>query len=346
MCPESNLPSPAEKPSLLDWLEEHFHLPFRLPRIPLVRTAANLDKAAGALITAGGDNLVARVEATTNRIRAKSSAEVAFIQFGQASIAETGGLAERALHYALGEAAITQKNREEILRIASEDLSNDPPKEDASQAVDDDWLDAFKRYAETKSNTDIQQLWARILSAEIRKPGSSSLRTLAFLSTISSDDANFIVRAFTYVVYGMFIPNWAKDTNKIPYHEHIRLHELGITTAVPDFGGAGFQPKSEIVTIDDVLINRILFRYYDYAYVYENKDAFQWQLPVCPLSQIGREIFELTNTKVPDYSAIDEFSLSVKPNNVSRVSKYKVTIADRSIIPAGPMEVLFANSDT
>src|SRR6218665_2547923 len=69
-----------EKPDFLSWIETW--LPFRLPRIPLVQTAKNLDRAAAAIVLACGDNAVARIETSTTRIESRSAAEKTFIEFG------------------------------------------------------------------------------------------------------------------------------------------------------------------------------------------------------------------------------------------------------------------------
>ena len=255
---------------------------------------------------------------------------------------EPVALADRALEYALGDALRKQENREAILSIAADDLNTSPPKEDAPQAIDDDWLDAFKRYAETKSSADIQQLWARILSAEIRKPGSSSLRTLSFLSTISSDDANFIAKAFSYVIDGSVIPGWVDNAKKIHYPDLLRLHELGITTGMPSVGGPGINTVSKKGTLNGIITNFVHFGYFGKVYIYENpSQELKWRVPVHPLSQVARELFELTNTKVADYVAIEEFALATKPANAQKLSVYTALQIGVLLYPAGIPKVLF-----
>jgi hypothetical protein len=251
-------------------------------------------------------------------------------------------LADRALGYALGDILRKQENREAILGIAADDLNTSPPKEDAPQVIDDDWLDAFKRYAETKSNADIQQLWARILSAEIRKPGSSSLRTLAFLSTISSVDANFIVKAFTYVVNGSFIPAWVHDTGEVPYEDLLRLDDLGIIAELPGIGGTQFEKDSQRGTLGVTIVNLVGFIYFGKLYVYEHpSQELKWNVRICPLSQIGKELFVLTNSTTANHAALESFALATKPASCARVSVYNGIPAGGGLIPIGIPKVLF-----
>ena len=255
-----NLPTNSEKPSLFDWLEEF--LPFRLPRIPLARTAANLDKAAAMIVLSGGQNMVARIHSSTTRVNAQASAERSFIELGQSKIVDgSSELANRALGYVLGDALRKQENREEILRLATEDLASGEILADANQEIDTDWLNSFSRWAEDKSTEDVKQLWAKILSAEIRKPGTTSLRTLSFLSTTSATEANEIATAFRYVVDGDFIPSWIAERCSLSFSSLLGLQDLGILTGV---GAVGLLQKvmpSESMTIDGVAFQGAKFIY-------------------------------------------------------------------------------------
>ena len=68
-----NLPTQAEQPSLGEFL--NFILPFRVPRLPFVRTAANLDKAVARLILAKAEQHAARMKAVTAKTKLQSTVE-------------------------------------------------------------------------------------------------------------------------------------------------------------------------------------------------------------------------------------------------------------------------------
>src|SRR5690606_13751855 len=58
----------------------------------------------------------------------------------------------------------------------------------SEQPVDPDWLLRWQESAARAVATDFQDLWARVLVDEVRQPGSHSLRTLAWLGTLSRAD--------------------------------------------------------------------------------------------------------------------------------------------------------------
>jgi hypothetical protein len=229
-----DLPALPDKPGLLDYLEQF--LPFKLPRIGLPQTAKNLDKAAARLLDAGSVNLAARMAASTARIRNRSRAEGEFIAAGSKSAVELmlgdNALAKRAIEHALGAAVLAQHNREAVLEIAAQELSQEAPHvADAVREIDDDWLNMFAELAAGKSNTDIQTLWGKILAGEIRQPGSFSLRTLAQLSTLTSDEANFIHRFMRYVIEDEFIYPGSKH-EYASWNDAIRLQDLGVVAGI------------------------------------------------------------------------------------------------------------------
>jgi hypothetical protein len=319
----SNLPSATEKPSLLDWLETF--LPFRLPRIPFVRTAANLDKAAAMIVLAGGENVAARIQSSTSSISARTDAERALIEFGKTQITADArkDIAARALEYAVGDALRKQENRENILRLATEELAKNPPSEEAETEIEDDWLNAFRQYAETKSKSDLQQLWAKILAAEIRKPGSSSLRTLDFLSTISSDDANRIVQGFSFVIKEGFIPYFAYEQDFLDYGRLLFLQEMGIVAGLYGLGGSAWRGEAHAQQGWNPP-NVVQISYYDKMAAIQSPDAqYKIEVPAAILTSIGRELFQITETKSPNYDYFRAFILGLEKAGIKRI-----TIAD------------------
>ena len=273
------------------------------------------------LVLAGTENVIARVEASTTRVKAKSSAEAKFIELGKSQLAGVPPeLANRALEYALGETVRTQQNREEILRIAAEHIAADPPQDDASEEIETDWLNAFKQYAETKSDSEIQQLWARILSSEIRSPGSASLRTLQFLSTVSSDEASLIVKLFNCTVDEQIAPAWMLEQKNFGAAERLLLEEIGITSD----GGIGFLPSwTKPVSHQPSLPKpySVMLRYRDVIAVIETHDEkFKIEFPVVPLSSVGKELYKITDQISPDYTCFKSFLLTLGKGPVSRIS--------------------------
>lgn len=81
--------------------------------------------------------------------------------------------------------------------IEGEQVSDEP--------VNQDWINRFFTIVEDVSDAEMQQLWARILAGEVKKPKSYSLRTLEVLRNMSKEEAEQITKASQYVLYGGII---------------------------------------------------------------------------------------------------------------------------------------------
>lgn len=79
----------------------------------------------------------------------------------------------------------------------SEDVSEEP--------VDSDWIARFFGYAEDVSNEEMQHLWGRLLSGEVSRPGSFSMRTLELTRSLSSDEASIFHALCNYSLGGAFV---------------------------------------------------------------------------------------------------------------------------------------------
>lgn len=91
----------------------------------------------------------------------------------------------------------------EAVNQGSENLSN-------SADVSEDWFQKFLSEAKNISDTDVQNMWGRILAGEIEKPGSFSIRSLSILRNISSAEAQlFHILASQSV--RVHHPDWTGD---------------------------------------------------------------------------------------------------------------------------------------
>jgi uncharacterized protein DUF2806 len=93
------------------------------------------------------------------------------------------------------------------------------------------------RSSEDKSSEELQQLFGRILSGEIRKPGSFSLRTVQLMSTISKQDAESLSVLLSYAINGMTLPFTKEESDRPTAGERLFLEELGIAGHPSVIGG-------------------------------------------------------------------------------------------------------------
>ncbi|MCD9107154.1 DUF2806 domain-containing protein [Bradyrhizobium japonicum] len=296
---ESNLPAPEAKPGFLEWLADRFGLPFALPKLALPQTIKNADKALGRLIAAGVDNVSGRIERNSAIRGGKTEAELKVIKAAASQLAAQSKtdptLVERALEYTFGETVLKQKNREQVGRLALEHLNATAqpkygharsPESDATAEIDDDWLNAFSDHVSSKSDADIQTLWAKILANEIRKPRSFSLQSLRLLADLSADDARLLhdkilpLVVSGHVIFSEGLPDLT---------DFIRAQELGVVSGAAGIGlswNVGLTPGSVLLPISGGQI------------VVNVPKETTVHIPAMMLTRFGGELLKLSN----DYS--------------------------------------------
>jgi hypothetical protein len=296
---ESNLPVP-EKPSFLEWLAECLGIPFALPKLALPQTIRNADKALGRLIAAGFDNVAGRIERNTAIRAGKTEAELRVIKAAAGQLAAQSktdpSLSERALEYTFGETVLKQKNRERVGRLALELLNASgqteagdagPAGPDAATEIDDDWLNAFSDHVSSKSDADIQSLWAKILANEIRRPRSFSLQSLRLLADLSAEDARLLHDKILPLVVAetMIFSQGMPDLS-----DFIKAQELGALTGAAGVGlswnltcrpGTSGLAFWRGVILVEVVAETLL------------------PLPAMMLTRFGRELLKLSNDYPP-----------------------------------------------
>jgi len=127
---------------------------------------------------------------------AEAEAEAAIIR-AEANIQITD-LHRRAARRFIEEEAHRQKNIEDITAKALP-LLTDAAKPDA---VEDDWITNFFDKSRIISDTEMQNLWSRVLAGEANTPGTFSKRTVNLLSDMDKSDAALFT---TLCGFGWFI---------------------------------------------------------------------------------------------------------------------------------------------
>ena len=150
-------------------------------------------KATARLVTGATDIGAAWFEAKAQSVRTEGAArDVVTMAAAKAAAVRFGGnekLGERAVQHFASRIVREQINQEETLRIATEELRQDPPPEDSDEEIEEDWLNQFADIAAKVSNKDMQTYLGKILAGEIRKPGSFCAASILTLTTISREDA-------------------------------------------------------------------------------------------------------------------------------------------------------------
>lgn len=80
-----------------------------------------------------------------------------------------------------------QKNLEDLRHQTLLELEASPPTMDAQNPIDEDWVDAFSKVAETWSSEAARRYFARLLVGEIKSPGSFARATIDVLGKLTPD---------------------------------------------------------------------------------------------------------------------------------------------------------------
>jgi len=131
-------------------------------------------------------------------------------------------------------------NKVDIVLEAAEHIRTEKIPNDAQPAdPDEDWMNAFIRYAEDASSERLKKLYSKILAGEIVAPGSFSTSTLRAVSELTMQTAQDFSE-----LYARSIENWfyrGKEYDRGPeWQRLLRLQEAGFVSPSLD---ATHQPE-------------------------------------------------------------------------------------------------------
>ena len=87
-----------------------------------------------------------------------------------------------------------------VVAAAEQSLPDSVSKEN----LDNDWIGRFFSYAQDVSNEEMQQIWGRLLSGEVARPGTFSLRTLDLVRNLSVKEAYTFQHLAKYLLQNSF----------------------------------------------------------------------------------------------------------------------------------------------
>ena len=170
---------------------------------------SELTKPATVLIERVSDAVGCLYEPTKVKRLARAEAEAALIR--AESDLQIGDMKRRAIRRWLHEEEMHQSNIEAQVAKAIP-LLNDQAKPDS---LDDDWIAHFFARSRIVKDSDMQELWARVLAGEANSPGLFSKRTINLLSELEQDDAKLFTSLNRFV--------WTVELEEIP----IVFHTIG-----------------------------------------------------------------------------------------------------------------------
>lgn len=210
-----------------------------------------------------------------------------------------------------------QKNKEaiaiktaELLEHSSKDaeLPPTPPME-----IDPDWMNIFEQHAQNASTERLQDIWARVLAGEIRKPKSFSPKTLGFIAELDQEVAGVFEKYGNAIVNRDFIPK-PSDLSGDVLRNLLLLEDFGLVA-----GTLGFLNTK-------LLLNEtggLLFNYRSHSLFMEGEAGKPIELPVVTLTRVGKEIASILSP-VDDVARAKEFVQICPKDHLQKISYGKM----------------------
>lgn len=183
-----------------------------------------------------------------------------------------------------------QRNIESVITHAYADLEGEETV--SKESVDNDWIIRFFDFASGISNEEMQILWGKILSGEIKEPGSFSFRTLDILRNLSNDEARAFSEMANYVLVGrnqffIFDDSYARSSKSISFSDILILDEAGLIMR----GSLSFKFTVNVNKVQESL------QYGDNVILAKNnsinKVPIPVELPCYTLTKAGRDIYSI-----------------------------------------------------
>ena len=149
---------------------------------------------------------------------------------------------EEVVQLALSSNLIGIQNKVQIVRLVVNELSSsstdfEDKVNDSDEDIDLDWLSHFDKFAQTASTERVQNLWARVLAGEIRKPGSFSLTSLRLLSELDQSMATAFEKEAEFRLDNARILKPNREDLQRKMKTHSLLEEVGLLQFVSPIGG-------------------------------------------------------------------------------------------------------------
>jgi hypothetical protein len=190
-------------------------------------------EATGAFVDAikfGRVHLQRLPQATKDQMEADSEISKELTKAKKKAIRTNAKISERRALFYENDQLRKQSSREAIGLETLEDLRLDPPTFGTTGAPSEDWMNVFVSYAERASSNNLRKIWARVLSGEIRKPGSFSFRTVQFMSVLDPELAKSVEFALSCTIGSKYIPMNGPLSRNPHYDELLTLSGVGFLT--------------------------------------------------------------------------------------------------------------------
>jgi hypothetical protein len=284
------------------------------------------------------------IKTIAETIRKNSDIPIVYNQSKNVSIDTSSyeELAKRAGNRVAFQEVKKQQNIETVANKTCDLLKNGEKVSD--EPVDQDWMTRFINSIEDISNDEMQNIWAKILAGEIKKPKTFSLRTLEAVKNLSSDEAKEFEKLSQYLLTSSkntFLPNDNKLLEKhgINYSTILKLEECGLITSNAMLA---FECNN-ITNTEPLLIynSHILI-------IIKGKDEKQNKIsiPSYLLQSVGEQLFHIVKTK-QNVTFAKDFAINLREKNtnllisaheINSIKDNQIDSQQQDLLPVEPSE--------
>ena len=226
-----------------------------------------------------------------------------------------------------------QINIENITQMAAEHLESEDNV--SRDDVDQDWTSRFFSYAEDISSEEMQRLWARILSGEVKKPKSFSLRTLQVLRNLSKEEAHTFSKVAQYAIMAgndafllQGINNTVLNKYDIGFNEMALLKELDLLHS------GDLVNHSLISSTED---RSIAYQFGSKVVVVDMEaNSPPKDISIILFTTVGKQLLKLIKPN-PDFSYLQCFANEVRGHGVSAKYGEILEVRDSEIRHTNPL---------
>lgn len=205
---------------------------------------------------------------------------------------DSNELAKRAQNRFLFQEMQKQQNIESVIVNAYNNLENETSVDGV--AVDRDWILRFFDSVANVSNEQMQIIWGKILSGEVKQSGSFSLRTLECVKNLSQKEAKCFQKVLPFMINitsGWVIPYNGEILDKygILYTDLLELEELGLIQMKTGLS-INLTVNSNPEQINNGNVNIVV--------ISTDKAEHKVTIPIMTLTSIGNELVSIFDVEV------------------------------------------------
>jgi hypothetical protein len=274
----------------------------------------NFIKAFGQLCTAAVDIPVAWLEGKSAEIRTTTEARLQIIRKEGDVISEQIEVPKEYISKASSKFASKiikeQLNLDQItLNAANELAKNTQIGSDEKEAEDisEDWLNEFENLARLKSSEDMKLVFGKILSGEIIKPGSFSIKTIKLISQLDNEAAKlfqiFCNQAISLRVGGDIFDARVVSFDGSPTSNSLKQFDLSFSAlnVLQEYGliitdyNSCMNYSSCIANDNKEVVATLQFQNKNYGFVPSDKEKYdkEAKLNGVALTKAGQELLDI-----------------------------------------------------